>query len=349
MHGADDTALQIDSQVGTVATAARIVFGSREDGATYDGQWVGTLASDFNTLTRRADIDLFGTVVQDLAQTALSIGRLVCVASGPEHFSLSAGALRVLQEENAGGASEFSEAVSLEYLHRLYGVELEQTEMAIEYEWGSCSKKTDYTCRMPGRGDKPGLVLAVSVTRAMRFKSTFSEADAVALLKKKLAGIQSSNRDVCPEYKWHKQCLHIFTETVDSVHHLRTVFLRLLEQQPDLVGNTIVLITLTKDAPFLYYNFCVEQARMSFAAFDDAAVVTNARIQTIPKEDDGELIPSCVAAVAAPTEFWYGYRTREEALKHGALLLIPSTNDDDGDNEDDDAEQDLGLGTLWAL
>jgi hypothetical protein len=347
MHIADDTALRIaPTQVDKTATASITRDGSHAE----ESQWISTLAPDFHTLTRRTDVDLFGVVAKDLAQTALLVGRLVSIVSKPEHFSLSEGALRVLHEENAGGASEFSEAVSFEYLHRLYGVELEQTEMAIEYEWGSCSKKTDYTCRLPD-ADKPGgLVLAVSVTRAMRFGGTFGEEDAVALLTKKFRGIQMSNRDVCPQHKWHKQCLHIMTETVDAVHHLRTVFLRLLSEQPALIGNTIVLITLTKDAPFLYHNFCAKQAHMRFVALDDVAVVTDARVLPLDrdKDKDKDLAQSCVAA-AAPTEFWYGYRTRDEALKHGALLLLPLGENDDEDDDEDDNDEDLGLGTLWAL
>jgi len=334
---------------------ARVVTG----GPRVEEQWVSTLFSDFNTITFGPVFSLFHTAVADPNQTALVVSRLVCVASGPEFFDFTTGSLRVLREENAGGASEFSEAVSFEYFHRLFGAELLKTEMSIGYTWGRWSKKTDYTCVLPD-----GTRLAVSVTRAMRFAGVFSEENARRLLSKKLHGCQMSNRDVLAEDRWNKQVLHIFTETVAAVQLLRTVFQELLVQQPELVGNTVVLITLTSNAPFLYFNFCSEQASMRFVASSSSAELKREELFTTaetafsssssPAEDGEEAVHALLVAESAQqkSEFYYGYRTREEALANGALVLLPKgpySDEDEGlGSGEEEGEEDLGLGSLWT-
>jgi len=357
-----DTMTDVSTWADTTSTArprtARVVTG----GPRVEEQWVSTLFSDFNTITFGPVFSLFQTAVADPNRTALVVSRLVCVASGPEFFDFTSGSLRVLREENAGGASEFSEAVSFEYFHRLFGAELLKTEMSIGYTWGRWSKKTDYTCVLPD-----GTRLAVSVTRAMRFAGVFSEENARRLLCKKLYGCQMSNRDVLAEDRWNKQVLHIFTETVAAVQLLRTVFQELLVQQPELVGNTVVLITLTSNAPFLYFNFCSEQASMRFVASSSSAELRQPQREELfttaetacstsasPAEDGEEAVHALLVAESAQqkSESYYGYRTREEALANGALVLLPKgpySDEDEGlGSEEEEGEEALGLGSLWT-
>lgn len=239
----------------------RVVIGRSPD------DWFCTITKDWSTLTFTEVFKIFRESIFDLQKTSLVVNRMISHTQRPEQFRFSEGALLVLREPNAGGASEFSEAFSFELFHRVFQAELVKTEMKVSYEWGAFSKKTDYTMNLGGH------ILAVSVTRALKFRGIFTEDDAFNLLYKKLAGIQMSNRDVCEEDRWTKQILHIMTEHVYIVELLRSVYSWMHHHQPELIGSTVVMITHTQNAPFLYYNFCAEQANMVFT--DTAANDTN--------------------------------------------------------------------------
>lgn len=293
-------------------------------------QWVSTVFPDFNTLTFRHVSDLFESALADTQQTALLVNRLICRAPTPAHFRMSESALRVLRCENAGGASEFSEAVSMELLHRVFGAVLERTEMAIEYEWSEWSKKTDYTCRINGQ------VVAVSVTRAMKFAGEFTETDAFNLLFKKLHGCQMSNRDVVAEHRWSKQVLHVLTEQHYIVDLLRSVFSWFLKHSPELVGDTVVLITLAVDAPFLFWNFCADQAHMQFVHTAEAEpVADSAEAFTTPACAEASM-PLCFEHAEDEDDaglFFYGFSTRAEALAHNAVAMPLGPKEDIWDGE----------------
>src|SRR5688500_4139777 len=77
------------------------------------------------------------------------------------------------------------------------------------------SKKTDYSCRIDGVG-----VVAVSVTRALKHRGTFTRQDAYELLYKKLRCVQGSNQNVCSQHKWERQLLHVWTVRLSQ--HKRT-------------------------------------------------------------------------------------------------------------------------------
>lgn len=243
--------------------------------------WVCTFAQDFSTFTFAGVYKLFRSTVCDLRRNSLLVNRLVCNVPTPQQFQFSAQSMKVLTEENAGGASEFSEAVSFEMFQRCFQARLVKTEMQIEYFFGNYSKKTDYLCQMFEQENQENSRFAVSVTRAMKFQGVFTEKDAFNLLYKKLLGVQLSNRDVMACDRWNKQVLHVMTEHVYIVDLLRSVFSWMYERTPELVGDTVVLITLTVNCPFLYFNFCAEQAQMQFHATDtpDFATAAAARVQ----------------------------------------------------------------------
>jgi hypothetical protein len=303
---------------------ARILIGPNGD-----SQLISTVFSDFHTVTFRSAFDLLQRAMADTNQTALVVSRLVCTSPSPAHFRFTDDSLKVLQEENAGGASEFSEAVSFEILHRMFGARLVKTEMAIQYKWNEWSKKTDYSCEFNGR------VFAVSVTRAMHFGGQFTERDALALLAKKLYGCQMSNRDVVAADRWHKQLLHVLTESVEAVAALRSVFQYLLQHEPELVGDTVVLITLCKDAHFLFFNFCAEQSKMEFVSdeqvcFDSTAVTFMAQSLCFDSCKSQSFGASVAAGLALDLEenseeeeeFYFGFPTREEALANDAVIVV---------------------------
>merc|ERR1711994_457969 len=165
----------------------------------------------------------------------------------PEAMRVSTGARRIMLEENAGGQSELSEGFSFEILRRVFGAKLVNTEMAIRYWWNSW-KKTDYSVRMSG------VVVGVSVTRAMKYQGIFNRADAQKLLRKKLFGINESSLGVLEQDEWQRQILHIWATDEYIERILYDVFLELLFSEPDLVRNTIIMVTVTSSWWIFYQD-----------------------------------------------------------------------------------------------
>ncbi|WAR17923.1 AAC4-like protein [Mya arenaria] len=160
-------------------------------------------------------------------------------------MSLSGDATKMRDVPNAGGSSVGSEVLSLELLRRCFKAKLIKTEMEVEYfpEGGSI---TDYVC------DVFGSKLGVSVTRARSYfrDVTFSLDDASRLLNKKLRGINQANRNSLEN--WHKQVLHVWSAGNDITNTLVQAFHHL---EPEVVSNTVVLITTTTTAcDFIYIN-----------------------------------------------------------------------------------------------
>jgi len=159
-------------------------------------------------------------------------------------MALSPAAQRILKTPNAGGNSIWSEVMSYEVISALFKTtSLLRTEMEIKYMPGS--KITDYAIELYGKH------IGVSVTRAMKYNGTFTMEDAMRLLNKKLKGVIESNRGVCAEHAWERQILHIFAER-DYIAETLKEALKYVDQT--LLSTTIVLVTVCKDARWLFYN-----------------------------------------------------------------------------------------------
>eukprot|EP00010_Vexillifera_abyssalis_P000306 CAMPEP_0201552174 /NCGR_PEP_ID=MMETSP0173_2-20130828/14537_1 /ASSEMBLY_ACC=CAM_ASM_000268 /TAXON_ID=218659 /ORGANISM="Vexillifera sp., Strain DIVA3 564/2" /LENGTH=250 /DNA_ID=CAMNT_0047962611 /DNA_START=340 /DNA_END=1092 /DNA_ORIENTATION=- len=160
---------------------------------------------------------------------------------------LSPGAQRCLYTPNAGGSSEWSEAMSFEILRSLYSARFKRTETEIEYAPGS--KITDYAI------DMMGLHLGVSVTRAMAWIGRFDLTEAVRLLNKKLYGIIRSSDGVVREHRWDKQILHVIAQEKYMVDILIDAYHNYVDK--DLISNTIVIISTcqsTRTTKFMFSN-----------------------------------------------------------------------------------------------
>jgi hypothetical protein len=205
---------------------------------------VKTFSDEFTTsMTTQDHMDFY---------TALSVESAPCFTaqrfSSKKHFDdieLSDGACAMLNEPNAGGASEMSEAMSFEILRTCFGAQLEKTEMAIEYEWDGWSKKTDYSIRMMKQK------FGVSVTRAMKYRGIFKEHDAMHLLTKKLYGVTMSTRDVLEHDAWTKQLLHIWATDDYIVDVLQAAYNKI---DSNLVSNTAVLVTVADKNDWIFTN-----------------------------------------------------------------------------------------------
>jgi len=157
--------------------------------------------------------------------------------------TLTDDAMRLLTEDNAGGSSSISEAMSFELLHRSFGAKLDKTEMELRY-FPSNGAMTDFSVTLDS------IELGISVTRALQPPNapTYSEADAELLLRKKLQGVLQSTRTCC-NATWTKQLLHIWAQSTTIAEKLQLVYERL---EPELLGETVVLVTLCQGLPELF-------------------------------------------------------------------------------------------------
>jgi len=146
---------------------------------------------------------------------------------------LSESASRVLVEDNAGGSSSISEALSMELLNRTFGAQVLKTEKELVY-WPSNGAITDFSVSLDG------VRLGVSVSRAMPAPdATFTQDDADLLLRKKLRGVIIST-ETCVNESWQKQILHIWAKSRRTLQLLEQAYQKL---EPELVADTVVLIT----------------------------------------------------------------------------------------------------------
>eukprot|EP01118_Nematostelium_gracile_P019333 TRINITY_DN8933_c0_g1_i1.p1 TRINITY_DN8933_c0_g1~~TRINITY_DN8933_c0_g1_i1.p1 ORF type:complete len:242 (-),score=68.28 TRINITY_DN8933_c0_g1_i1:41-766(-) len=163
---------------------------------------------------------------------------------------LSQDAKRIIDEPNAGGNSLYSEVLSVEFLKRTFGGKLIKTEMELQY-YPYGGSITDFSYEISGH------VVGVSVTRAMSFKTLYTEENARVLLEKKLNGIIVSSRNVIPKNQWKKQILHVWAQNQLVVETLLTVF---HEMSFEIRSNTILMITLAQNADWIFsgakQSFC---------------------------------------------------------------------------------------------
>jgi len=146
---------------------------------------------------------------------------------------LSLDAQRMLLEDNAGGSSRVSEAMSFEVLHRAFGAQLLKLELELRY-WPPNGSITDYSI------DIDGVQLGVSVTRAMGKPGVRFGVDAAeALLRKKLGGVIRSSQTCLDDLE--KQILHIWVQDAADAEAVERAYAVI---EPELVSSTVVLVTV---------------------------------------------------------------------------------------------------------
>ncbi len=115
-------------------------------------------------------------------------------------------AARSMITNNAGGASEYSEAVSMHYFeHGFNGTDfILETEVQYWKEY----KMVDYICTIKNQR------IGISVTRAMGFPCSdrFIKKDAINLLKRKINGLIVACDLVITKYSFTKSILHVWCQ-----------------------------------------------------------------------------------------------------------------------------------------
>ena len=203
----------------------------------------------------------------------------VCVVNGlclkrppaKVYAQLLGGAHRLLESDNLGGTSELSEALSFELIARCFGpphARLHATEREVQY-FDSRGARTDYVAELFAAP------CAVSVTRAYETigggvegvagtdgagdgrgggrggdgggrggagsAKPFELADAERLLRKKLAGVQATNRSNAEG--WRVQLLHCWAQSARVARLVRLAHALLPRE---LRANTVVLVTVVQ-------------------------------------------------------------------------------------------------------
>lgn len=181
---------------------------------------------------------------------------------------LSRAAYRALVTPNAGGASEFSEALSCDMFVKMYGGKYVRTEMEIEHWYGW--KLPDMVLRFAttalskhvlqveeqirGRIEKRKYVnVGISVTRAMAFPSPddFTLNDADVLLRKKLNGLVVARAGVYEKDAFYKSVLHIWAQNQRIAGLLNTAY----ESLPaNIRDNVLVICTVAESLPCIFTN-----------------------------------------------------------------------------------------------
>jgi hypothetical protein len=133
---------------------------------------------------------------------------------GPDPWDpdrLSEGAQEVIEDDNLGGSSIESEALSYDMLYRCELAALVKTESEILYV-DDGGKKTDLLVQLDGTG------VGVSVTRAFHWppESDWPQEEADAQLIDKLSDIGLSAANAHPDDAWERSFLSIIA--YDEIH-----------------------------------------------------------------------------------------------------------------------------------
>jgi len=156
-------------------------------------------------------------------------------------FKFSEGGSKIMNLPNAGGSSEASEVMSFELLADMFNAKLLFTEMELNY--GPGSKITDFSVQIQG------VTVGVSVTRAMKFRGTFTLDDATKLLEKKMMGVIMSTQGVSRSQRWGRQILHVWVEKPYMAELIEQAYEQLSDE---IKSNTVVMVTTVSNAQWLF-------------------------------------------------------------------------------------------------
>lgn len=150
---------------------------------------------------------------------------------------------------NAGGNSDISEMMSIEYYIRSCKATNFLFETEIQYYVNY--KMVDYICDVDGRR------VGVSVTRAMGYPrpEDFTYARALRLLHKKLYGLIVARNAVCKKQSFKKSILHVWSQNLRIAKLIKKAYssFSINDYGLDIKGFVILHITVCKDS-YIYTN-----------------------------------------------------------------------------------------------
>lgn len=157
--------------------------------------------------------------------------------TGWDLSQLTAGGKQIWDDGNLGGSSIESEITAYEMLARCDQASLILSESKIDYidEGG---KKTDILMSIDGRN------IGVSVVRAYHYPpgDPYTEAEATAILTKKLSDIPYSQKNAKPYNSWERSMLAVIAY---DQQHADTIASAWNKLDASLRWNVIVVVTVT--------------------------------------------------------------------------------------------------------
>jgi hypothetical protein len=168
-----------------------------------------------------------------------------------EVLKLSNDSIKSLNLKNAGGSSNISEALSIQFFENYFNATNFCLEMEIKY-WIDY-KMCDYLC------DINGVRYGVSVTRGMGFISDkgvpryFTKNTAYNLLRKKLNGLIIARNCVNDSHNFSETILHIFCQSCSIASLITEVYPEVCKEDETL-KNLKIIITVCNSS-IIYYNW----------------------------------------------------------------------------------------------
>ncbi|SNW62982.1 Putative deoxynucleoside monophosphate kinase, partial [Orpheovirus IHUMI-LCC2] len=152
------------------------------------------------------------------------------------------GAIKFWNMENAGGKSKYSEAWSIEYLHRQLGLSDVLCELEVQY-WVKY-KMVDYV------GNIGNCRIGVSVTRALGYpdRNIMTYEEAYDLVEKKLNGLIIARRSACYVNNFYTCILHVFCYNKHISNMVRKAFGKVKERMVE-TDNVLLLTTVNNEIP----------------------------------------------------------------------------------------------------
>lgn len=155
---------------------------------------------------------------------------------------------RSLKIQNAGGSSNISEALSIQYMHYLLGVKEFVPECEVDYwiEYKMC----DYIMKYQDAN------IGVSVTRAMTypFDKEFTYDHAMCLLNKKLNGLIIARNAVNPRHRFYKSILHVWCMNQIAAQNIEKAYMTFHQNDNKKVYSTIYVICTVSKNQYIFTN-----------------------------------------------------------------------------------------------
>jgi len=172
----------------------------------------------------------------------------ICMFPCFDNISFPTQIRRTLIIKNAGGNSEISEALSMQFMFLEFGADQIIPEMEIKYI--DESKMCDYVMKV--KNDNIG----VSVTRAISHpnNSIITPKFATALLQKKLLGIIIAKKTITTTHKFSKSIVHVWCKSLCDAEIVKTAYKMIIENDIYNLYSGIYVICSICDAEFIYTN-----------------------------------------------------------------------------------------------
>ena len=200
------------------------------------------------TITEQLVIDEIFNTTNQIKNVPIFVDRYIPINYKSLINKFCKAAKETLITENAGGKSEVSEALSINYFNERFKAKDFVLEMQIEY-WMKY-KMCDYICKINNQR------IGVSVTRAMGYPlaDDFNEQSAYILLKKKIHGLVIARSSVSKKHEFSMSVLHIWCQNQRIADLLKKIYPRVIsEDDKDSIYEVILLLTVCEKS-YIYTN-----------------------------------------------------------------------------------------------